>query len=184
MSGKSIVIMGVSGCGKSTIGELLATRMAAKFIDGDDLHPKANIVKMSHGKPLDDQDRAPWLERVRDAAFSIENKNETGVIVCSSLKRSYRDKIREGNNNVCFIFLDGHIDLISQRVASRSGHFMKMDMVKSQFDILERPLAEENIITINIDTTMNDIIEEIIVKLAQHTHLNNAGDTNKNKVVA
>ncbi len=184
MSGKSIIIMGVSGCGKSTIGELLATRISAKFIDGDDLHPKANILKMSRGEPLSDEDRLPWLERVRDAAFSIESKNETGVIVCSSLKKSYRDKIREGNKNVSFVFLDGSIELILQRMSFRSGHFMKENMVKSQFDILERPVSEESVITINIDATLNDIIEKTVLELESLSRFSNLSNTQQNKVVA
>ena len=88
MLGKSIIAMGVSACGKRSIGQQLAITLNAKFIDGDDLHPKANILKMANQEPLNDHDRAPWLERVRDAAFSIEMKNETAVIVCSALKKS------------------------------------------------------------------------------------------------
>ncbi|GAM60843.1 gluconokinase [Vibrio ishigakensis] len=97
--------MGVSSTGKSTVGEMFAQEIRAKFIDGDDLHPKANVLKMSQGEALNDQDRNPWLERIRDAAFSMEMKNERGVIVCSALKKCYRDKIREGNQNVIFLHL-------------------------------------------------------------------------------
>ncbi|PMH44605.1 gluconate kinase [Vibrio sp. 10N.286.49.B3] len=160
MTGKSIVVMGVCACGKSTIGQLLAIALNAKFIDGDDLHPKANIQKMSRGEPLNDQDRIPWLERIRDAAFSIESKNEVGVLVCSSLKKSYRDQIREGNKNVSFLFLDGSFELILERMRSRKGHFMKENMVKGQFDTLERPVNEDNVITINIDNTIDEIVRQ------------------------
>lgn len=119
MAGKCIVVMGVCGSGKSTVGERLAKELDAKFIDGDDLHPRANIQKMAGGTPLNDDDRAPWLERIRDAAYSTENKNEVGVIVCSALKRKYRDQIREGNESVQFLFLDGDYDLIMARMKSR-----------------------------------------------------------------
>lgn len=88
MSGNSIIVMGVCASGKTTIGEKIAQRLGAKFIDGDDLHPKANILKMSRGEPLNDDDRKPWLERIRDAAFSLESKNEQGIIVCSALKKA------------------------------------------------------------------------------------------------
>lgn len=167
MAGKSIIVMGVCACGKSTIGERLAAKLGAKFIDGDDLHPKANIIKMSQGEPLNDHDRAPWLERIRDAAFSLESKNEVGVIVCSALKKNYREQIREGNQNVTFLFLDGHFDLILERMRSRKGHFMKENMVKSQFDVLERPDDEQQVITVNIDAPIDVVIERAFSELSQ-----------------
>ncbi|EAS45572.1 gluconokinase [Photobacterium profundum] len=165
MAGKSIIVMGVSACGKSTVGQLLANRIGAKFIDGDDLHPKANILKMSRGEPLDDKDREPWLERIRDAAFSLESKNETGVLVCSALKKSYRDQIREGNSNVTFLFLDGDFELILERMRSRTGHFMKENMVRSQFDVLERPTNEHQVITVDINNSMDGVLNNAISAL-------------------
>lgn len=96
MAGKCIIVMGVCGSGKSSIGLKVANALGAKFIDGDDLHPRANIQKMAAGNPLNDEDRAPWLERIRDAAYSLERKNELGVIVCSALKKQYRDQIPRG----------------------------------------------------------------------------------------
>ena len=95
MAGKCIIVMGVCGSGKSSVGLKVAEALGAKFIDGDDLHPKANIQKMAGGNPLNDEDRAPWLERIRDAAYSLEQKNETGIIVCSALKKKYRDQPQE-----------------------------------------------------------------------------------------
>jgi gluconokinase len=165
MTGKSIVVMGVCACGKSTVGLQLASAIGAKFIDGDDLHPKANILKMSRGEPLNDKDREPWLERIRDAAFSLESKNETGVLVCSALKKSYRDQIRDGNSNVTFLFLDGNFELILERMRSRKGHFMKENMVKSQFDTLERPTDESQVVTIDIDATMDEVLVRSIAGL-------------------
>ncbi|MCG3736440.1 gluconokinase [Vibrio cincinnatiensis] len=168
MTGNSIIVMGVSGCGKSTIGALIAQRLGAKFIDGDDLHPRANIEKMRHGEPLNDHDRAPWLERIRDAAFSLENKSEQGIIVCSALKKAYREQIRDGNQNVTFLFLDGDKDLIIERMRARQGHFMKIDMLESQFATLQRPSAEEtDVLTISIAGDIDHVVERAITALQQ-----------------
>ncbi|MEZ9142104.1 MULTISPECIES: gluconokinase [unclassified Shewanella] len=158
MTGKTIIVMGVCACGKSTVGEKLATRLNAKFIDGDDLHPRANIQKMARGEPLNDDDRAPWLERVRDAAYSIESKNETAIIVCSALKQQYRDTIRDGNQQVTFLYLEGSYELILARLQARSGHFMKQNMVDSQFSTLESPSQEALVVTVNVDNTIENIV--------------------------
>ncbi|MDE1239920.1 gluconokinase [Vibrio aestuarianus] len=167
MTGSSIIVMGVCACGKSTVGEKLAQKLGAKFIDGDDLHPKANIIKMAGGEPLNDDDRKPWLERIRDAAFSLESKNEQGIIVCSALKKTYRDQIREGNQNVTFLFLDGSFDLIMQRMQARQGHFMKANMVESQFNTLERPDDEDRVAVIDIDTNIDQVVERALQALRQ-----------------
>lgn len=168
MTGNSIIVMGVSGCGKSTIGALIAQRLGAKFIDGDDLHPRANIEKMRRGEPLNDHDRAPWLERIRDAAFSLENKSEQGIIVCSALKKAYRDQIRDGNQNVTFLFLDGDKALIIERMRARKGHFMKTEMLESQFATLQRPSAEEtDVLTISIASDIDSVVEQAITALKQ-----------------
>ncbi|MGF1750713.1 MULTISPECIES: gluconokinase [Vibrio] len=165
MKGSSIIVMGVTACGKSTVGAQLAERLNRKFIDGDDLHPKSNIEKMSQGCPLTDEDRAPWLERIHDAAYSLEQNNEHAVIVCSALKQSYREIIRGDNHNVTFLFLDGHQELILQRMRQRDGHFMKENMISSQFDILERPESEPQTLTINIDGSVCDIVERSVAAL-------------------
>jgi gluconokinase len=157
--------MGVSGSGKTTVGEMLASEIKAKFIDGDDLHPRANILKMANGEALNDEDRAPWLERIRDALFSLQNKNEIGVIVCSALKKKYRKKIREGNENILFVYLEGTIETIISRISERSGHFMKANLVSSQFEALESPVAEPDVLTINIDQDINDIIRHALCGL-------------------
>ncbi|MGF1695705.1 gluconokinase [Vibrio lamellibrachiae] len=167
MTGKSIIVMGVCACGKSTVGEQLAARLKAKFIDGDDLHPKANIQKMARGEPLNDDDRSPWLERIRDAAYSLESKNETGIIVCSALKKIYRDQIREGNQNVKFLYLDGDFELIMERMRARKGHFMKENMVKGQFAILEDPSDEKGVASVSINGTMEQVLDRAIFELHQ-----------------
>jgi gluconokinase len=158
MAGSSVVVMGVCASGKTTIGEHLAKKLGRKFIDGDDLHPRANIQKMASGQPLNDDDRKPWLERIRDAAYSLESKNEHGIIVCSALKKIYRDQIREGNENVTFLFLDGSKELILERMRTRQGHFMKENMVNSQFETLERPENEPRTIFVSIDATIEEVV--------------------------
>ncbi|WP_086981207.1 gluconokinase [Vibrio aphrogenes] len=167
--GKVFLVMGVSSTGKSSVGQALASAIKAKFIDGDDLHPKANILKMSSGHALNDDDRAPWLERIRDAAFSVEQKGETAVIVCSALKRQYRDQIREGNSNVTFLHLYGEFELVKSRMLDRRGHFMPVSLLQNQFDTLEMPTADEpNMIEISIDgdfkTVLNRCIESASVE--------------------
>ncbi len=167
MAGKCIIVMGVCGSGKSSIGLKVANAMGAKFIDGDDLHPRANIQKMAAGNPLNDEDRAPWLERIRDAAYSLERKNELGVIVCSALKKQYRDQIREGNDSVSFLFLDGSQSLILERMRARQGHFMREAMVQSQFDTLERPDDEPGVFRIDIDGTFEQVVDRAVTALTQ-----------------
>ncbi|GAB2653609.1 gluconokinase [Vibrio panuliri] len=167
MLGNCIIVMGVTSSGKSTVGDALAKAINAKFIDGDDLHPKSNILKMASGHPLNDDDRAPWLERIRDAVFSLTKKNESGVIVCSALKKKYRDIIREGNPNVRFVYLRGDQQLILDRIKARNGHFMKESMVASQFDALEEPNAEEtDVITTNIADSVEDIVVGVVDQIA------------------
>ncbi|NLS14457.1 gluconokinase [Vibrio sp. SM6] len=158
MAGSSVIVMGVCASGKTTIGEMLAEKLGRKFIDGDNLHPRANIQKMASGQPLNDDDRTPWLERIRDAAYSLESKSEHGIIVCSALKKIYRDQIREGNENVSFLFLDGSKELIMERMRARQGHFMKENMVNSQFDTLERPEGEPRTLFVDIDATIDEVV--------------------------
>lgn len=158
-NGKVFILMGVSSTGKTTIGTALAEQFGMKLIDGDDLHPRANILKMGSGLPLNDDDRRPWLERINDAAFSLEQKSENGIIVCSALKKAYRDQIRQGNQQLTFLFLHGSFELIQQRMAQRKGHFMKTAMLQSQFDTLEIPQAyESDVIFIDIDGTFEQVV--------------------------
>ncbi|AFI87896.1 gluconate kinase [Aggregatibacter actinomycetemcomitans] len=165
-TGKSIILMGVSSTGKTSVGTEVARRLGIKLIDGDDLHPRANIIKMGEGHPLNDEDRAPWLERIRDAAFSLEQKSEMGIIVCSALKKKYRDQIRHGNRNVKFLFLQGSYDVILERMRQRKGHYMKESMLKSQFDTLEVPGADEpDVIAIDIDASFEEVVARCVQAL-------------------
>ncbi len=157
-TGKSFILMGVSSTGKTSVGTAVAQQLGLKLIDGDDLHPRANIIKMGQGQPLNDIDRAPWLERIRDAAFSIEQKSEKGIIVCSALKKQYRDLIRDGK---------GSFELILERMQKREGHFMKTEMLKSQFATLEVPQDDEtDVYHISIDGTFDDVVERCVEKIA------------------
>ena len=165
-AGKSFILMGVSITGKTSVGTEVAHRLGIKLIDGDDLHPRANIIKMGEGHPLNDKDRAPWLERIRDAAFSLEHKSEVGIIVCSALKKKYRDQIRDGNSNVKFLFLHGSYDVILERMRQRKGHYMKESMLKSQFETLEVPGADEpDVISIDINAPFDEVVERCIQAL-------------------
>ncbi|ARU65387.1 gluconate kinase [Histophilus somni] len=161
--GKSIILMGVSGTGKTSVGTEVAYRLGLKLIDGDDLHPRANIIKMRQGQPLNDEDRMPWLERIRDAAFSLEQKSEKGIIICSALKKQYRDQIRDGNRNIKFIYLSGSFELVLSRLQKRQGHYMKTEMLRSQFATLEVPQADEtDIYHIDIDATFEEVVQRCV----------------------
>lgn len=166
--GKSFILMGVSSTGKTSIGTAVAHQLGIKLIDGDDLHPRANILKMGASQPLNDLDRAPWLERIRDAAFSLEQKSEVGIIICSALKRQYRDQIRAGNENIKFIFLEGDFDLVLQRMKQRKGHYMKVDMLKSQFDTLEVPQTDEkDVVHIDINAPFETVVARCVAAIVQ-----------------
>jgi gluconokinase len=159
MTGQSVVLMGVSGCGKSSVGAAIAREFGAKFIDGDDLHPRANIQKMAAGSPLNDDDRAPWLERLNDVAYSLSHKNEVGIIVCSALKRRYRDRLRQDNPNMIFLYMKGSFDIIAERLKARAGHFMPTALLKSQFEALEEPGADElDVVSIAIDGSFDEVV--------------------------
>lgn len=153
-----LVVMGVSGCGKSHIGSRLAERLAAVFLDGDDYHPAENVAKMAAGEPLNDADRAPWLDRL---AKELADR-ERVVLACSALKRRYRDVLRTADATR-FIFLDGDAELIRSRVEARTGHFMPPGLLRSQFDALERPdTSEPDVLRVSIDTLPEQVVEHAL----------------------
>jgi gluconokinase len=133
-----IVLMGVTGAGKSTVGRLLAQDLGWKFFEGDDFHSRANIEKMRRGTPLNDDDRRVWLEAIREAIDATAHRRESAVIACSALKRSYRERLRVPGETV-FVYLKADIDLIHDRLKSRAGHFMNPELIESQFETLEEP---------------------------------------------
>ncbi|WP_289053818.1 gluconokinase [Carboxylicivirga marina] len=157
-----VIVMGVSGSGKSTVAVELASVFNAAFIDGDDLHPEDNKQKMAKGQPLNDTDRMPWLQAIKQRAFEYVGKGEKVVVVCSALKQSYRDLLRDKKYNTRFIYLKGSYDLIYQRLLQRQGHFMKADMLQSQFDTLKEPDGSENdVLTVDIHPPVLEIITTI-----------------------
>jgi gluconokinase len=152
-----IVVMGVSGSGKSTVGAALAQRMRMPFADADDFHPPANIQKMTSGKPLNDDDRFPWLEAIGQW-LGVRCK-DGGVMSCSALKHKYRDQLRRHCPDVIFLHLAGSPEVIGRRQASRPGHFMPASLVASQFQTLEPLAADEQGVTIDVDQDIDSIVE-------------------------
>ena len=138
----ALVVMGVSGSGKSTIADHLAGRLGWRYEDGDRFHPASNVAKMSAGHPLTDEDRWPWLQAIADEIDRLSAAGERAVIACSALKRAYRDILVHGRDDVRIVFLDGTQDLIAARLAARKGHFMPPGLLASQFKTLERPGSE------------------------------------------
>lgn len=153
------VMIGVSGCGKTTVGMALAEKLGCPFYDGDDFHPPENVAKMASGRPLNDDDRFPWLARLHDLLAGHAAKGETAVLACSALKKKYREQLQV-NGQVQFIHLQGDFDLIWQRMQARQNHYMKAEMLQSQFDTLESPGADEAF-TIDIDQDIESILKQI-----------------------
>lgn len=166
----SLVVMGVCGTGKTTIAEALAKLYEIDFIDGDDLHPKSNIEKMSKGFALNDTDRLPWLENIQQHLKLAHQNNQSLIVVCSALKKRYRDILRKDNQPL-FIFLNGNKALIEMRLNNRVGHFMKPGMLETQLATLEIPdLNHENdVLDISIEGDVRDIIDRIEEKLLERT---------------
>jgi gluconokinase len=161
----ALIVMGVSGSGKSTIADKLAKRLSWIYEDGDRFHPASNVAKMSAGHPLTDEDRWPWLEAIAGEIERVCKAGERVVIACSALKRAYRDVLVHGRADVRIIFLDGTKDLIASRLAQRKGHFMPPGLLDSQFKTLERPDTSENPVTASIDASVEAIVDDIIRQL-------------------
>lgn len=160
MAGQCVVIMGVSSTGKSSVGARLAQRLEAKFIDGDNLHPRHNILKMSQGQALNDDDREPWLEWLNDVVFSLQQKNERGILVCSSLKKRYCNRLRKDNHGITFLWLTGDYALVLARMQQRKGHFMPESLLKSQFMALETPQADEaDVVAVDIASPVDSVVQ-------------------------
>ncbi|MDF0716177.1 gluconokinase [Muricauda sp. 334s03] len=156
-----IVVMGVSGSGKTEIGKLLSEKLSRPFFDGDDFHPEANVKKMSSGRPLNDEDRKEWLIAINKLA--VEHRHKGAIIACSALKKNYRSLLRAGMGNcMAFVYLDGSFELIKSRLEKRKGHFMPMNLLQSQFDTLEPP---SKAIIVSIEESPAKIVKKVLKEL-------------------
>ena len=156
------IVMGVSGSGKTSVGKSLAEHLGWDFYDADDFHPPANIEKMSNGMPLDDSDRVPWLASLHDLISSSLIQNRPGVLACSALKEHYRQRLLEGNAGVQIVYLKGSYELIWSRMTRRKNHYMKADMLKSQFDALEEPA---HALTVDISLPVEEILQVVLKQM-------------------
>ena len=153
------VIMGVSGSGKSSLGKALADHLGWDFYDADDVHPPANVAKMSSGIPLNDEDRAPWLASLHDLIESCLREDRPGVLACSALKERYRQTVLSGNAGVPLVYLKGSYELMRSRMVHRPGHYMKANMLQSQFDALEEP---HNALTVDAARPLDELVSQIL----------------------
>jgi len=164
-----LIVMGVSGCGKSTMASALGERLGLEMVDGDDLHLPESVAKMRSGIALQDADRWPWLDRI---GHYLAQAQEPGrVVACSALKRVYRERIREQAGDVCFVFLDGDFDLIEQRMRQRVGHYMQPGLLDSQFRTLEKPQPDESdVIRLPITEPVQDMVAQALNALHNRLH--------------
>jgi gluconokinase len=158
-----VIVMGVTGCGKTTVGVLLAQECGWDFHDADTFHPAENVAKMKRGEPLTDEDRWPWLERLNAFLIESEQRGQSLVLACSALKQAYRDRLARGGAAVRFVFLDGDKELIGARLAARRGHYMNPKLLDSQFAILERP---EEALRVDIADSPAELVRSIREALA------------------
>jgi gluconokinase len=157
---QAIIVMGVAGSGKSTVAAALAKTVDGRFLDADDFHPAANIAKMAAGHPLDDTDRAPWLARMRREVIDAAPPGKLTVLACSALKKAYRDQLGSGSAGVALVYLEGDKETLARRLQQRHDHYMKADMLASQFATLEAPSAAEGL-TLSIGQPVAEIVREI-----------------------
>lgn len=163
----AIIVMGVSGSGKSSIGEEMAKELRLPFMEGDSLHPASNVEKMSKGIPLTDEDRMPWLDKIGEVMKASLAKGESIIVSCSALKRIYRDRLRSAaGGNLFFVYLEGSKELLTDRMGHRTGHFMPASLLESQLATLEVPTGEKGVVTVDIDDTVEDIAANAVKDLA------------------
>ncbi|WP_158941213.1 gluconokinase [Burkholderia sp. S171] len=159
-----LIVMGVSGCGKTTIGEMLAERLKCDFADADSFHSQANKDKMHKGIPLTDDDRWPWLKAIRASIVQKQADGTTHVYACSALKHVYRDILRDGDKDVTFVYLKGTAELLKERIKTRKGHFFDPALLQSQLDTLEPPGADEAI-EVDIMLTPESIVDTVLMEM-------------------
>lgn len=169
MAALRLIVMGVSGCGKSTVSQALAGRLGLDMVDGDDLHLSESVAKMRAGIALQDADRWPWLDRIGDYLAGCDERAPGRVVACSALRRAYRDRIRAHAGEVCFLFLQGDYALIAQRMRQRVGHYMQADLLDSQFQTLETPGPQEtDVITLDITEPVELLVDQALAALQTH----------------
>ena len=177
MDTRFFVIMGVSGSGKTTVGKVLASELGWDFYDADNFHPPENISKMENRIPLTDSDRAPWLAALHRFIEFCLTWNRPGVLACSALKESYRKELLIGSDNVQLIYLRGNYELIWSRMAERKDHYMKPEMLKSQFDALEEPTGA---MIVDISQSVDEIVKEILWRINQQSNRKEREDREEN----
>ncbi len=159
-----VIVMGVSGSGKTTVGQALARRLGWDFYDADGFHPIENISKMASGIPLGDEDRAPWLASLQALISASLKEKRPGVLACSALKESYRQQLVQGNDDVLLVYLRGDYELIWSRLAARQDHYMKPEMLQSQLDILEEPT---DVLAMDISMSVEEIVGKILMYMEE-----------------
>ncbi|HET8555360.1 MAG TPA: gluconokinase [Rhodanobacteraceae bacterium] len=170
LSGNSVllVVMGVSGCGKSSVGKCVANRLGWSFLEGDTMHPVANVAKMHVGQPLDDADRRPWLDAIGRWMDARQAAGESAVIACSALKRRYRDRLRRGRPGVCFAWLKTSRAELERRLDRRTNHFMPSSLLDSQLATLEPPAPDEPALTIDANGDLDATVRATLAALKLH----------------
>ncbi len=167
MSSTFLVIMGVSGCGKTTVAERVAEEIGGTFLEGDSFHPPENKAKMGAGIPLTDEDRWPWFDRLIAAAAELRERGETPVLACSALKKAYRDYLFAGFPRHHLVYLAGSFELIKSRMDARQHEYMKSDLLRSQFETLEVPADSDTVLTVPIEKDPDTIVAEVVAWLRQ-----------------
>jgi carbohydrate kinase (thermoresistant glucokinase family) len=162
----AIVVMGVSGCGKTTVASLLAQRLGWEFAEADTFHSLANVEKMRSGIPLNDDDRWPWLDAIAAYIDNARSRHRHCVVACSALRRAYRERLAGGHDDLRFVYLKGDYDTIASRMTGRSGHYMPPTLLRSQFDTLEEPGDAERPIVLGIDLPPAVLVDEVLAALA------------------
>ncbi len=165
MRAAAIIVMGVSGSGKSTVGALLAEALGWPFADADGFHPAANVAKMASGQPLTDEDRWPWLDAIAKHIAAARAAGQPVVVACSALRRAYRDRLRAGHKDLVFLHLAGEAGLIASRQAARQGHFMPPSLMASQFATLEDPAGEADAVTVSVRASPHEVVAAALGQL-------------------
>jgi gluconokinase len=163
----AIIVMGVSGSGKSTIGALLAEALGWPFADADGFHPAANVAKMAAGQPLTDEDRWPWLDAIATHIGASRTAEQPVVVACSALRRAYRERLRAGHGDLIFLHLAGAPEVIATRQAARQGHFMPPSLMASQFATLEDPAEEADAVTVSVQASPHEVVGNILSSLGE-----------------